>query len=335
MKKVGLKEIAEKVEVSVALVSYVLNGQAVARQVNKETAEKIIAVAKELNYVPNQIARSLKSQKTNTIGLIVADIKYRFTTGITSAIAAAAGKNNYTVIYGSSDESLEKFSELLQVFINRRVDGLIIVPVEGAAAQIDMLSNSDIPFVLVDRHFPHIPTNNILLDNFDAAYRATDYLVKSWHKNIAFFNLKTDLFHLQERSRGCAEALKDHRIDSHHSILYEVATAGAVQKSISAALDKSSNIDALFFATDTLALEGLKYLNMQKIKVPDDISVFSFDESEAFDLFYCPITHSKQPLEEMGKLAVSTLLQSIDSPDVNRTKTLKAELVKGKSCNEN
>ncbi|SDF56072.1 transcriptional regulator, LacI family [Mucilaginibacter pineti] len=337
MKKLSLKDVAQHVGVSTALVSYVLNGQAVEKQVNKDTAERIMAAIEELNYTPNQIAKSLKMRTTNTIGLVVADINYRFSTGITRAIESESKKRNYTVIYGSSNEDENKFSELIDVFVNRRVDGLILIPSENSQDQIRALQKSEIPFVLIDRIFPNIKTNYISLDNFKASYKATEYLIKLGHKRIAFINYKTTMFHLQERTRGFREALSDHKLTIAETLLPEILSANLakdIQQAIDNVLHLQEPCDAIFFATDTLTIHGLKYLNKLKIKVPGDISVLSFDGSDAFELFYCPITHSKQPLEEMGKLAVNTLLDLVNHSKINMQISLDADIVIGNSCGE-
>lgn len=333
-KKVSLKDVAQYVGVSAALVSYVLNGQAVEKQVNKDTAERILLAAKLLNYQPDQIAKSLKMQKTFTLGLVVADINYRFSTGITKAIEEEAKKSGYTVIFGSSNEKADKFSELINVFTNKRVDGLILVPVENSEKDIIQLQKLRIPFVLVDRNFPAIQTNYIALDNYKAAYAATEYLIGAGHKRIAMVNYKTTLFHLLERNRGYKEALQNNGISYKKELAVEIKRDDTTKQPLDKVLGLENRIDALFFATDTLTINGLKHLYSRNLKVPDDVSVMSFDESDAFELFYLPVTHSKQPLQEMGKLAVSTLIKLIDHGNTNMQINLKAEIVKGKSCRE-
>ena len=110
--------------------------------------------------------------------------------------------------------------------------------------------------------------------------------------------------------------------------------AKAIPHSIDRLLNSKIPFDAIFFATDTLTINGLKYLNKKQIKVPDKISVLSFDESEAFELHYCPITHSRQPLEEIGKLAVTTLVNLIKHEKAVNHISLQAEIILGKSCRE-
>jgi LacI family transcriptional regulator len=338
MKKVLLKDIAQQAGVSTALVSYVLNGLAEEKQVNKLTAEKIRKTAKKLNYLPNPFAQSLKTSITNTIGLVVADIRYRYSTAITSAIASEAKKNNYTVIYGSSNEDLGEFEDLINIFVNRRVDGLILVPVEHSQRQIRRLQKTDIPFILIDRIFPEIKTNFIALDNYKAAYKATEYLIRSGHKRIAIVNYRSFLHNLQERNRGYTAALADNKIEIDPGYMREIDRPNALEQvnsSIDRILGLPQPCDAIFFATATLALHGLSYLNEIGLRVPGDISVFSFDEAEAFKLFYCPVTHSLQPYVEMATKAVESLVGVIrGSKKIERQITFDARLINGKSCHE-
>ena len=134
-KKVGLKEIAKDAGVSIATVSYVLSKGKNSR-VSVEMSKKIEKIAKDLNYQPNRIAQSLKSGKTFTIGLIVADISNPFFAHIARIIEDEASKSNYTVIFGSSDEKPDKTMHLLEFFANRQVDGFILAPSRDSKKQI-------------------------------------------------------------------------------------------------------------------------------------------------------------------------------------------------------
>jgi len=335
-KKIGLKDIAHHVGVSTALVSYVLNGQAEEKQVGKEVAEKIKKAAEELNYRPNQLAKSLKTNKSNTIGLIVADINYRFSSGITRAVEAEAKRKNYTVIFGSSNESSEKFSELVNVLINHQVDGLILVPVEGSEPSIKALQRSEIPFVLIDRNFPNLLANSILLDNYKAAYDSVMHLIRHGHKRIAFINYQGKLSNLHERTRGYVAALRENGLE-YQPEWTALIRSNHVEADIHKAIVDLTSVhqcDAIFFATDRLSIAGLKEIVKLRIRVPEDLSVFSFDEAEAFELFSCPVSHARQPLEKMGKIAVSTLLDLMNKNRIINHTYLETEFVPGKSCRE-
>ena len=336
-KKTLLKDIAQSVGVSTALVSYVLNDKEEEKRVGKAIAEKIRNAAVELNYRPNQIAKSLKMSKTHTIGLVVAGLNYRFTNGIISSIEAEARKNHYTVLLGSSDENPEKFAELINVLMNRQVDGLILLPVERSQDQIEYLKKHEIPFVLIDRIFPDIETNQIALDNYKAAYESVKHLINTGHKRIGFINLKSTMFHLQERTRGYLQAMKDHDMAvkrGWYRELREKHLKEDMLQCVPEMVNKPLNCDALFFSTEFLTIDGLKVLNSLQKRVPDDVAVMSFDEADAFELFYCPITHARQPLEEMGKAAVRTLIDVMKDKKACKQIFLESAFMIGKSCGE-
>ena len=336
-KNVSLKDIANEVGVSASLVSYVLNGHAKEKRVGDEIAQKVIKTAQRLSYVPNQIAKSLKTKKSHTIGFIVGEIYYRFTIDITRSIESQAKKSGYTVIIGNSHEDLPTLRELIDVLINRQVDGLIIIAAEKAEAEVEYLKKREIPFVLIDRNFPKIETNYIGIDNYKVAYKATEYLIKLKRKAIAFVNYSTTFFHLQERNRGYFQAMKDYKLHSNKSLHKQIRKSffnEDIKQAIAELTSGNVTCDAVFFATDTLAINGLKNLVELKVNIPDDIAVFSFDESEAFALFSIPVTYYRQPLEEIGKSAVNLLLEIMN--DIKHTEQicLESTLVIGKSCGE-
>ncbi|WEK34243.1 MAG: substrate-binding domain-containing protein [Candidatus Pseudobacter hemicellulosilyticus] len=334
-RKVSLKDIATKANVSAAAVSYVLNGQ--EHRVSPEMAHRIKTLAQKLNYRPHHIARSLKTRRTNTIGLVVANISYRFTTGITSAIEAEAKKHNYSVLIGSSDEELPKFSDLVNVLVDRDVDGLILLPVDNSEKEIKELLKSDIPFILMDRYFPDISTSYIALDNYRAAQDHVDYLVRLGHTHIAFINYEVSMYHLCERTRGYTDAMKRNKLPVNskwNKAIRREKFDEDMQKAISQICTQPAKKRAIIFASDTLAIKGIRYLNQLGKKIPEDISVISFDESEAFDLFSCAVTHGRQPLEEMGRMAVQMLINEMANEKVTRQVLLPSGFVKGSSCGE-
>jgi LacI family transcriptional regulator len=336
-KTTSLKDIAKAVGVSPSLVSYVLNGHAEKKRVGEAIAKKIRITAEKLNYIPNNIAKSLKTKKSNTIGFIVAEIYYRYTTGITRSIESHAKENGYTVIIGNSHEDLPTLRDLVSVLINRQVDGLIIVAAENAESEIQYLKKREIPFVLIDRNFPKVRTNFIGINNFSVAYNATKYLAENSRKNIAFINYETTFFHLKERDRGYVQALKDCNLNFNkylHKKIRKDFFKEDMKKAIDELVAANTNCDAIFFATDTLAIDGLKNLVDLQINIPDDIAVFSFDASEAFALFNCPITHYRQPLEEIGESAVKLLFEVMSDTIPVKQICLESKLVVGRSCGE-
>lgn len=333
-KKVSLKDIASKVGVSTALVSYVLNNQKTGR-IRKEVALKIKEAAKELNYRTNQIARSLKLKKTFTIGLIVADISNPFFSSLARIIEDEADKKNYTVIFGSADENAEKSFKLINALLDRQVDGFIIAPAENGEPNFIYLKDHDIPFVLIDRYFPGIETNWVSLDNYKAAYSATQHLIDGGNKRIGLLTYNTSLFNLQERKRGYENAMKENKIAYAKNWCREVLFGDdiklLVEKAVDELLSLPEPIDSLLFTSNTLATFGLKHIHAKRIKIPDDLSIVTFDEMDASDLFYAPLTYLKQPIEEMGQIATKILLENIDEKKEIAQVSMEATLVIRKS----
>lgn len=316
-KKVSLKDIATAAGVSTALVSYVLTNKEQQARVGKEIAKKIRHIARKLNYQPNHIARSLKSGRSYTIGLVVADISNPFFANIARTVEDEAKRNNYTVIFGSSDESADKAADLINVLLNRQVDGLIITPTEGAEQQIKQLQERKVPFVLIDRYFPAIASNNISINNYESAYAAVEHLINNGRKRVGMIAYNTSLHHINERKRGYAEAMRDHKLLQKSSML-KLARYAHIQEDVQLAIDELMRLrkppDALFFATNSLALQGLKYLTELGTRIPEELAVVSFDEGEAFDLFYSPVTFVRQPILDMGNASVRLLLEQINDP---------------------
>jgi LacI family transcriptional regulator len=327
-KKVSLKDIAREVGVSTALVSYVLNNLKEGR-ISKEIAQKIRDVAQKLNYRPNQIAKSLKTNRTYTIGLIVADISNPFSSSLARIVEDEADKVNYTVIFGSSDETAQKSARLIDTLLNRQVDGLIIAPPANSLAQIEALMKQEIPFVLVDRYFPELKTNCVILDNMGAARKATSHLIDASCKNIALLTYQSGLAHLKDRKKGYVAALKDAGIEFKKALVKEVDIAND-SREISKALNdlfENDQPDGLLIASNILAAHGLKYINTLPLKVPADLAVVSFDETEALDLFYAPLTFVRQPLQEMGKKATQILLENITAKNKITQVVMEGELI--------
>ena len=168
--KTSLKDIAKKVGVSASLVSYVLNNKDKENRVADETAKKIRKAAKELNYFPNLNARSLKTNISHTIGLIVADISNPFFSSLARTIEDEAYTHNYTVIFGSSDENQDKFIKVLDFLSTRQVDGFIVASPEESRETVLGMRASNIPLVLIDRYFHVIDVNTVTVDNFKASF---------------------------------------------------------------------------------------------------------------------------------------------------------------------
>jgi LacI family transcriptional regulator len=333
-KRVSLKDIANKVGVSTALVSYVMNGLEKEKRVGEEVVIKIRQAAEELNYQPNQIARSLRMGSSKTIGLIVADIANPFFGHLARIIEDEAGNYNYTVIFGSSDEDKFKSESLINTLLNRQVDGFIIVPTEGTGSQIKNLLRKKIPLVLVDRYFPEISASHIVLDNYQATYDSASHLVEKGYKKIAMVAYKSSLIHMKERIRGYSDAMDKFNL-SENKCIKEIRF-GQSQKDMDTVFNdlvvRTKKADALIFATNALSVSGLFFVKKNRLNIPDDIAFIGFDGGECFDLYKPSLTYVKQPLEEMGKEAFRVLLDHINKSGKTSHIMLKSQLIVCNSC---
>jgi LacI family transcriptional regulator len=336
LKRTSLKDIAAKVGVSTALVSSVISGKGKGIRFSDEIAKKIRETAEELNYQPNEIARSLRKGSTKTIGLVVADISNPFFGHFARYVENEALKQGYTVIIGSSDEEVQKSELIINTFLKRQVDGFIIAPAEGTNGQIETLFQKKIPLVLIDRFFPEISTNYVVLDNYQATYNATNHLLEKGFKRIAIVAYKLSLIHMKDRIRGYVEAMNSSNLSENICVI-EVSTSKDKTEISNACMSlfvKHKNIDAIIFSTNLLSVEGLHCVYDNNIRIPDDLGFIGFDGGDCFDLFYSPITYIKQPIEEMAIEAVKTLMDYFvnkESPKISHI-ILESKLIIRNSC---
>jgi LacI family transcriptional regulator len=333
-KRVSLKDIANKVGVSIALVSYVMNGQEKEKRVGTEVVKKIRQAASDLNYQPNQIARSLRTGSTKTVGLIVADIANPFFGHLARIIEDEANNFGYTVIFGSSDENDFKSETLINTFLNRQVDGFIIAPAENTINQIRNLIKKMIPVVSLYRYFPEINSSYIVLDNYQATFEATNCLHEKGNKRITMIAYKSSLIHMKERIRGYTEAMGMLNIGDNccvREIRFEYMEKD-IDKVINEIIVQEKKTDALIFATNALTVAGLVCVKRYDIKIPDDVAIIGFDGGECFDLYHSPLTYVKQPLEEMGKEAFRVLLDLMHGSNKRSQITLNPTLIIRNSC---
>lgn len=336
-RRVSLKDIADRVGVSTALVSYVMNRTEKGKRISKDLVRKIFKAAEELNYQPDEIARSLRKGSTKSIGLIVADIANPFFGHLARTIENEALRFGYTVIMGSSDEVVEKSELLLNTLMNRRVDGFIIAPAEGTENQIKSIIEKKIPLVLIDRFFPDINTNYVVIDNYKSTYDAGCCLINRGFRKIGFITYKSTLMHFKERTRGYVEAMRANGLSKNIHVV-EVVSDMSGEDMENARLDllvSEKKIDALIFATNMLSIEGLYYMHKRKIMIPDDVGFIGYDGGDCFNLYYSPLTYIEQPVDNIGKEAVKILIDCFRNKEPD-SKTmhviLKSNLIMRDSC---
>lgn len=329
MKKASIKDVALRAGVSTASVSYVLNNS--RDRISEDTILKVRKAAEELNYRPNTIAKSLKMQRTLTIGLLVADIANPYFSNIARLIEDEARREGYSLLIGSCDENKERFEQLIDTFYDRQVDGLIVTPVEGSDEKLQGLLHQNVPFVMIDRFMPSLQGNYVQINNYDTSYNATEHLLAGGRRNIVFVDFNFKLHHLLQREQGFKAALLAHNIAFTEGNIMKVDLESSdeqIAEAFTALFSQTQLPDAFLFSSNKLAIKGLKMFVKMQIKIPEDVGVICFDESEAYGLFNVPLTYVKQPIAEICAQAFQTLQNLIaDQGQAPSVITFKAELV--------
>ena len=328
LKKISLKDIAEAAGVSTALVSFVLNGKKKEYRVGEETAQRILKIANEMNYQPNLAAKSLRSGKTKTIGLVVSDISNPFFSQLARVLEDEATKRGYTVLFGSSDEDKDKMTRVVSNLINKGVDGLIIVPCDNSEKSIASLVNNNIPIVLFDRYFPEINVSYVALNNFNASYIATKYLLRVGYTAPCIVAYDVNLTHMQERVLGYKKARSE---EAGKKSLINVAflKQDSPRKSADRLLPKmiDSGVDAFLFATNMISLACLYIIKDMGDDIIGKIGLVGFDGNPVFDFFDAPISYIQQPIDILVQKALEILTDVIANGNTVQSVLAEGEFI--------
>ncbi|MGC3978073.1 MAG: LacI family DNA-binding transcriptional regulator [Paludibacteraceae bacterium] len=329
--------MAKAAGVSPASVSMVLNGKSKQYRISDEVAARIKTIAKEMNYSPNLVARNLRGGKTQLIGLIVTDISNPFYSAIARIVENRANELGYTVVFSSSDEDAQNTKNLIDLLLNKGVDGLIIVPCDGSEQIIKEIHENNIPLVLIDRHFPNLDVSYSSLNNYKATELITKHLIEQGFKDIALIGYKTEMNHILERIKGYEDTMTNAGLSKF--ITVKKVNIQNTQPEIYSALDtliNKKNIEAVIFLTNMLTVTGLYCLKELNVRIPDDLAVVGFNRNDVFNLFYSPITFIKQPLEMIGTQAVNILIDKIKSSELDIRTMVSSEpqlIIGGSSMN--
>ena len=317
-KKITSKDIAKELGISRSVVSFVLNGKNKEMRISDELTKKVLDLVETRNYQTNHIAKSLKTGKTHTIGLIVADIANPFFAKIASEIEKEVRKKGYSVFFCSSNENKKNFNFQLENFKNRQVDGLILIPPINSDKILTVLGSQNIPFVIMDRVFENLGANSVNINNHKAAYDATTRLINNGRKKVALINVNNELITMSDRTNGYIDAIADNGMEVNPYLLQQLKysnVAAHVNEAVNEVI--LNNADAIIFTTNKLGVQGVQAISNMGKRIPEDIAVISFDDTTAYAVAKTSITAIKQPLEQMCKEAVRILMKSIDKNESN------------------
>jgi LacI family transcriptional regulator len=310
--KSTIADIAKRTGASITTVSRVLNSKAAKYRISEQTEKLILAAAKDLKYRPNQIARSLRLRKTQSIGLVIPDISNPFFASVTRSIQTVAHKLGYSLVVCDTDENFDLEVDHINLLVAKGIDGLIVLPVGQRFDHLSLLTNEGIPFVLVDRCFEEIETNSVVVDNYHGAFEAVEHLIHAGHRRIAIIQGLHNTYTNKGRLRGYLDALRKHGIATDESLIvgnsFRKETGYHETKALITRPEKPT---AIFATSDLITLGVLEALEEVQLRIPDDLSLVAFDEIEFSPFLRCPLTMVAQPKESMGEHAAQLLIDNI------------------------
>lgn len=329
---VTIKDVAKEAGVSIATVSRVINNN---YPVSPESREKVIEASKKLKYRPNDIAKSLKQNRTNTIGLLVPDISNPYFMGIATGIEQILSPLGYNIIFASTNEDENKELKLLGAFYERRVDFLVLGTRQTNANKINQFIEQGLKIILVDSTIENVKTDVIVEDNYKGAFSLTEKLINAGHKNIGIINGVMSVSTAKERYQGFCDACKDHGIEINKDYVLEgsYSRSKAYESAINM-FKKCKQLPSAIFSANNYMTEGFMIAcREQCISIPDDISLASFGEISVPELVSPRLTIVKQDSEHIGRIVGRIVTKRLFSKNsmLYKEHIIKTEVKNGKS----
>jgi DNA-binding LacI/PurR family transcriptional regulator len=327
-----IKDVAQRAGVSPTTVSYVLNK---SRFVSPETEARVRQAIKELNYQPDHVARSLRAKRTMTVGMLVSDIANPFYADVVRGAQDVLSDKHYSLILCNTDEAPERELSTLQVLIQKKVDGLIVVATGANVEPLREASNAGISIVLVDRQLPGNWLDTVLVDDERGAYEAVWHLLQLGHRQIGAIIGKIGISTTDNRRRGYEAALRDFGVPVDPALIQ--TGHSTIQGGIAAAhalLDHRPRPTAIFAANNLMTVGVFLALKERGLRCPEDLAVVGFDDMVWLSAFTPGLTTVAQPNYELGKRAAELLLDRLTGhpPESPRLVTLPPKLIVRESC---
>jgi len=309
-----IRDLAEILGLSTTTISRVLNGKSVKYRISEATKIRVFEAASEYNYVPNQLARGLKLDKTHTIGLIIPDIADPFFADIARSIELGARNKGYSLFLCDSGGDLAVEMQLIYLMLSHKVDGIVIAPVGTDSNHLLEIYKSGVPTVLIDRYFPEIDLPYITSDNYQGSYDAVNYLISSGHTRIGCIQGIPNSQTSMDRVLGYRDALQKNAIPVDESLIsgdnFSIEN-GYKHTRILFSMDNPPT--AIIALSNRISLGVINALSELKLNIPDDISIIGFDEQPYSGYLGTPLTTIDLRKSEIGQLSVEVLIKYIEN----------------------
>lgn len=330
-----IKEIAKAADVSSMTVSRALNRDA---RVREETRKRIVKIAEKLKYRPNRIARVLVSKRSNLISLIVPDIKNQFFAELARGIEDKAREYGVHIIFSSTDNKSENLKNYIRYMLEMGVDGFILASVRLREPIVKELAQQRFPVVLVNRKLAGEYVNYVVIDNFKGAYLITEHLIKCGYRKIGIIMGSSEMSTGRDRMGGYRKALSDYNLPLKNEFVIQGTFARDTgYEGARRLLALKDRPDAIFAGSDNFALGVFDATYEIGIKIPDDIALAGFDDTEFSANTRIGLTTVSQRKYEMGSMGFRILIDLIEGEQkdyVNRI-VLEPRLIIRDSCGFN
>jgi len=280
--------------------------------VSEELRERVLRAVKDLDYSPDGIARSMSQRRTLTLGLVVSDITNPFFTAVSRGVEDTGQKSGYSVVLCNTDEDVEKERGYLRVLREKRVDGILLTTAGREGGHIQRLVEAGTKLVLIDRSIPGLSVPSVQVDNFGGVHRATEYLLNLGHRRIGIVTGRLSVSTADERLRGYEGALAAATVQLDPSLIVSGHfTEEGGHEAGRNLLSRSHRPTAVISCNNFMTTGLLVALREGGSRVPEDVSVISFDDLPYFALLDHPVTVISQPMYDLGRSACELLLRLI------------------------
>jgi DNA-binding LacI/PurR family transcriptional regulator len=324
-RKVSIKDIARLARVSHSTVSRALRSSPV---VNSETAARIRKIADEAGYRASAAARSLVMGRTNTIGVVVTNIADPFVAGVVSGIEGSAEEHGYSVFLANSNADPDREVRVVRSFEERRVDGIIVTSSRVGALYLPLIERMHVPVVLVNNQHPSEFAHSIMINNVEASLAATRHLIRLGHRRIAYlgdrFGQQSDTERFAGYRRGVEEAGMQF---SPELVVHGNGMPEGGEQAMSQLLALPKPPTAVFCYNDMSAVGVMRQIRAHGLRIPDDLSVVGFDDLYLSQYLQPPLTTVRQPMNQMGRMAMEALLRIMSGVECTRIQRVEGQLI--------
>ncbi len=324
-----LKDIAKYLNVSTTTVSRAINDK---DDISLEMRHKVLKVAKMLDYKPNSVAISLRKKTANNlIGVIMPVVDHHFFSTILRGITTTELKDDYMILIGESNHDVDREKEIINKFGDHYVAGIIFVPSRNKNSKdnVQLLQKRQTPFILIDRTFKDFDGSFIQHDDFQGAFKATSHLLERGRRNIVLLKGSDECSVSQSRLEGYLAALKAADISYDHELVISCTNASKYEgfMAFKNILESQKRPDAIFCITDHLAAGALDFAKSKNIKVPEELSIVGYSNSEISQNVTPTLTTVAQDGYEMGRLAKEYLIEMCNHKNVSHQKVFPSHLI--------